>query len=79
MPKKGKKKSQVTEEDSYLEVMPKVEVIYEDTKAITGAELEFKWGQIYPMIKDQKVQNEGLEDIPMYENILISQITKVSM
>ena len=62
-----------------MEIMPRIEIIYEDTKAVIGAELELKWEQIYPMIKDQKVPDVGLEDIPLYENILRSQITKVSM
>ena len=53
MPKKGgKKKAKVHEEDSDLEVFPKMEIIYEDTKAVTGAEPEFQWGQIYHVIKD---------------------------
>ena len=53
MPKKGgKKKAKVNEEDSDLEVFPKMEIIYEDTKVVTGAEPDFKWGQICHMIKD---------------------------
>ena len=76
--KKGKKKDKAAEEESDLEIMPMIDIIYEDTKAIIGAELEFKWGQIYPMIKDQKVPDVVLEDIPLYENILRSRITKVS-
>ena len=55
MPKKGKKKAKAAEEKSYMEIMPRIEIIYEDTKAITRAEPEFKWGQIYSMIKYQKV------------------------
>ena len=51
-----------------MEIFPRMEIIYEDTKDVTEVELEFKWGQIYPMIKDQKVLNAGLEDIPLYEN-----------
>ena len=52
MPKKGKKKAKAAEEDSDLEIMSRIEIIYEDTKVVTRAKLEFKWGQIYPMIKD---------------------------
>ena len=78
MPKKGKKKSKAAEEDSDLEVIPRIEIVYEDTKAVTGARPEFKWGQIYTMIKDQKVLDAGLDYIPLYENILRSGITKVS-
>ena len=37
MPKKGgKKKAKATEEDSDLEVLPRMEIIYEDTKDVTG-------------------------------------------
>ena len=80
MPKKGgKKKSKVTKEDSNLEVLPRMEIIYEDTKAITGAEQEFQWGQIYHMIKNENVSDAGLEDIPLYVNIRKSGITKVAM
>ena len=52
MLKKGKKKSKVAEEESDLEVMLRIDIIYEDTEAIIGAEPKLKWGQIYPMIKD---------------------------
>ena len=42
MPKKGgKKKAKVPEEDSYLEFFPRMEIIYADTKAVTGDEQEF--------------------------------------
>ena len=79
MPKKGgKKKAKVHEEDLDLEIFPMIEIIYEDTKEITGVEPEFKWGQIYHMIKDHTVPDVGLEDISLYENIRRSGITKVS-
>ena len=57
MPKKGKKKSKVEDDVSDVEITPtlRVEIIYEDTKSATGAEPEFKWGQIYHMLQDQKV------------------------
>ena len=44
MPKKGKKKDKVVEEDSGIEIMPRTKIIYEDTKSINGDEIEFKWG-----------------------------------
>ena len=48
MPKTGgNKKAKVDEDDSDLEVLPRMEIIYEDIKAVTRDELEFKWGQIY--------------------------------
>ena len=44
--KSGKKKANATEEKSDLEFLPKMEIIYEDTKSVTGAKKEFKWGHI---------------------------------
>ena len=44
MPKKGKKKSKVVEENSDLEIVPRVEIVYEDTRSMTGIEPKFKWG-----------------------------------
>ena len=59
-----------------MEVIPRIEIIYEDTKSITGAEHEFKWGQIHHMIKGKNVPDVGLEFIPLYDNIGKSVITK---
>ena len=79
MPKKGgNKKDKDHEEGSYVEVLPKMEFIYEDTKAIIRANPDFKSGQIYYTIKDRNVPDAGLEDIPLYVNIRKSSITKVS-
>ena len=50
MPKRQKKKSQVAEEEPKVEVITKVEFIYEDTKATTGVEPEYKWGDIFRMV-----------------------------
>ena len=48
MPKKsGKKKDEPTEVDSDVDIISKTKIIFEDTKAITGVEHEFKWGEIY--------------------------------
>ena len=78
MPKKGKKKDKVAEEESDLEVMPRVEIVYEDTKSVTEADLEFKWGQIYHMLQDKKIPDVGLEDLPLFDKFLRSGITKVA-
>ena len=69
MPKKGRKKLKIAESDSdtdIAEVPPavKVEIVYEDTKAVTWAEPELKWGQIYPMMVDKKVPEAILEILP---------------
>ena len=50
-----KKKAQAIEEDPNVEIITRVEVIYEDTKAITGIHPEYKWGDIYRMISNQSV------------------------
>ena len=42
MPNKGKKKVRATEDESDLEIFPRMEIIYEDTKVVTRAEPEFK-------------------------------------
>ena len=52
MSQNQKKKAQAAEEEPEVEVITKVEVIYEDTKAITGVELEYKWGEVYRMISN---------------------------
>ena len=72
MPKKGKKKAKVVDDESKVEITPRVEIIYEDTKSVTEAEPKFKWGKIYHMLQDQKVLDVGLEDIPLFKNILRS-------
>ena len=78
MPKKGKKKAKVVDDESDVEITPQVEIIYEDTKSVIGAEPKFKWGEIYHMLRDQKVPYRGLEDIALFDKILRSRITKVS-
>ena len=78
MLKKGKKKAKAIGQYSAMEMLPRMEIIYEDTKAITGVEPEFKWGHIYQMIKDQVVPDAGLEEISLYVNIRKSAITKVA-
>ena len=78
MPKKGKKKDKVADKESDVEIMPRIEIIYDDTKLVTMAKPNFKWGKIYHMLRDQKVPDAGLEDLTLFENILRSRITKVS-
>ena len=71
MPKKGgKKKAKAYRDDSDLEVLLRIEITYEDMKAVTGVEPEFKWGQIYHMVKDQSVPDAGLADMSLYVNII---------
>ena len=44
MPRKGKKKAQAVEDDPEVEVITRVEIIYEDTKLVTRAYRELRWG-----------------------------------
>ena len=55
-----------------------MEVIYEETKAITGVEPEYKWGEVYKMISIQTVPDAGFEDMHMYANIERSALMKVA-
>ena len=82
MMKKGRKKLKIAESDSDTEVVEvppaiKTKVMYEDTRAITGADLELMWGQIYPMLVERKVLEVGLGDLALYKNILRSGLTKI--
>ena len=49
MSKRQKKKDHVAEGELDVEVITKVEYIYEDTRATTEAEPHYKWGEIYRM------------------------------
>ena len=55
-----------------------MEIIYKDTKVVIGAKQEFKWGQLYHMIKDENALDAVLEDMPLYENIRKSGIMKAT-
>ena len=62
MPKKsGKKKAKASEVYSNVEIISRTKIKFEDTKAITRCALEFKWGELYQMIRDQNVPDTGLE------------------
>ena len=83
MPKKGRKKLKIVEINSNIEIAKvllavKVEIVYKDTRAVTGAEPELKWGQIYPMMFDKKVLEARLGDLALYENILRSGLSKIA-
>ena len=83
MTKKGKKKPKIVGDDSNLEMaeivpVKRVEIIYEDTKAITRAEPDFKWGYMFHMLKEKKVPEARLEDLALYEIVLWYGITKVA-
>ena len=61
-----------------VEIITKVEYIYEDTKATTEVELDYKWGKIYRMIVNQNVPDVGFEELNIYANIEKSALMKVA-
>ena len=52
MSKRQKKKAPVAEEEPDVEIITKVEYIYEDTRATTRVERDYKWDEIYQMISN---------------------------
>ena len=69
MSKRQKKKAHVVEWDPEVEIITKVEFIYEDNKASTGVEPKYKWREIYRMISNQNVPDVGFEELTIYANI----------
>ena len=63
MSKRQKKKALVAEGEPDVEIITKVEYIYEDTRATTGVEPDYKWGEIYRLISNQNVPNAGFEEL----------------
>ena len=68
----------MTEEEPEVEVITRLEIIYEDTKATTGVELEYKWGDIFIMISSQNVPDAWFEYMPIYANNEMSALMKVA-
>ena len=61
-----------------MEIITKVEYIYEDTRATTRVEPDYKWGEIYQMISNQKVPDAGFEELTIYANIEKLALMKVA-
>ena len=61
-----------------VEIITKVEYIYEDSKATTGVEPDYKWCDIYRMIANNNVPNAGFEELTIYSNIKKSALMKVA-
>ena len=78
MSKRQKKKSQVAEGEPEVEITTKVEFIYEYTKATTGIEPDYKWGEIFRMISNQNVPDARFEELTIYANIEKSALMKVA-
>ena len=66
------------EEDPEVEVITRLEIIYEDTKATTRVEQEYKWEDIFRMISNQNVPDARFEEMTIYENIEKSALMKVA-
>ena len=78
MLKRQKKKAPMVEGEPEVEIITKVEFIYEDTKATTGVEPEYKWGEIYRMITNQNVPDASFEELMIYTNIEKLSLMKVA-
>ena len=61
-----------------VEIITKVEYIYEDTRATNGVEPNYKWGEIYQMIANQNVPDTGFKELTIYANIEKSALMKVA-
>ena len=78
MSKRQKKKAPIAEGEPDVEIITKVEYIYEDTRATTRVEPDYKWGEIYRMIANQNVPDVGFEELTIYANIEKSTLMKVA-
>ena len=68
----------MVEEEPEVEVVTKIEYIYEDTKCISGVEPECQWGEIYRLITCLEVPNMGLEEEGIYANTERSSLMKIA-
>ena len=78
MSKRQKKKAPTVEEDPDVEVITRVEYIYEDTKCIIGVEPEYQWGEIYRLIMRWEVPDIGFEEENIYVNIETSSLMNIA-
>ena len=78
MSKRQKKKAHVAEVELEVEFITKVEYIYEDTKATTRVEPDYKWGEIYRMIANQNIPDAGFKELTIYANIEKLTLMKVA-
>ena len=71
-------KAPVAEGEPEVEIVTNVEYIYEDTRATTRIEPNYKWGEMYRMISNQNVPNAGFEELTIYANIDKSALMNVA-
>ena len=79
MSKRQKKKDPLAEGELDVEIITKVEYIYEDTKATIVVEPDYKWGEIYRLISDQEVPDAWFEEITIYANIEKYTLMKIAI
>ena len=78
MSKRQKKKAPVAEGEPDVEIIAKVEYIYEYTRATTRVQLDYKWSEIYKMISNQDVPDARFKELTIYANIKKSALMKVA-
>ena len=78
MSKRLKKKAPIVEGDPEVEIITKVEYIYEDTRATTIVEPDYKWDEIYRLISNQEVPDTGFEELAIYANIEKYALMKIA-
>ena len=68
----------MVEGEPEVEIITKVEFTYEDTKATTRVELDYKWGEVFRLISNHNVPNASFEELTIYANIENSALMKVA-
>ena len=78
MSKRQKHKAPVVEEKPEVEVITKIEYIYEDTRCTIGVEPKYKWGEFYRLISHHEVPDTGFEEEMIYANIERFALMKIA-
>ena len=78
MSNRQKKKAPVVEEKPEVEVITKVESIYEETRCTIRVEPKYKWGEIYKLISHQEVLDTCFEEVMIYGNIEKFSLMKIA-
>ena len=79
MSKKGNKKNyKVIEANLDIEVIldTRIETMFGDTNEVTEISSEFKWGELYQIIRGHDVLDIGLKEMVLYQNIKSFGITE---
>ena len=68
----------MVEEELEVEIITRVEYIYEDTKCIVGVEPGYHWRKVYRLITHREVPDIGFEQETIYANIQRSALMKIA-